>query len=47
MPTVAFRVNRSRRAFVNAPKVKGILGDALDSEVKPHFIKAFEDVVKN
>ena len=47
MPTVAFRVNRSRRAFINAPKVKAILGDALDSEVKPHFIKAFEDVVKN
>ena len=47
MPTVAFRVNRTRRAFVNAPKVKGVLGDALDSEVKPHFIKALEKFVVN
>ena len=47
MPTVAYRVTRSRRAFVNAPKVKAVLEQALDSEVKPHFIKAFERVVAN
>jgi hypothetical protein len=47
MPTVAFRVNRSRRAFVNAPKVRDVLSKALDDEVKPHFIKAFEKYVVN
>jgi hypothetical protein len=47
VPTVAFRVTRSRRAFVNAPKVRDVLSKALDDEVKPHFIQAFEDVVSN
>jgi len=47
MPTVAYRVIRSRRAFINAPVVKQILDDALDDEVKPHFIKEFEKIVAN
>ena len=47
MPNVAYRAIRSRRAFVNAPKVKAVLEQALDGEVKPHFIKAFEWVVAN
>ena len=47
MPTVAFRVTRSRRAFVNAPKVKKVLEAALDGEVKPHFIDAFDKIVAN
>ena len=47
MPTVAFRVTRSRRAFVNAPQVKKVLEKALDGEVKPHFIDEFDKVVAN
>ena len=47
MPTIAFRTVRTRRAFVNAPVVKRILGDALDNEVKPHFIKELEKFVAN
>jgi len=47
MPTVAYRVTRTRRAFVNAPVVKKILEQELDSEVKPHFIKEFEKIVAN
>ncbi len=47
MPTVAFRVIRSRRAFVNAPVVRKVLAAALDHEVKPHFIQEFEKVVAN
>jgi len=47
MPTIAFRTIRTRRAFVNAPKVKAVLERALDGEVKPHFIKEFEKFVVN
>ena len=47
MPTVAFRVTRSRRAFVNAPTVKKVLEKTLDGEVKPHFIDAFDNIVSN
>ena len=47
MPTIAFRAIRTRRAFVNAPKVRTVLERALDSEVKPHFIEEFEKVVAN
>lgn len=47
MPTVAYRVTRSRKAFVNAPKVKAILEQALDGEVKPHFISEFDKIVAN
>jgi len=37
MPQIAYRTVRSRRKFVNAPKVKRMLGDAIDAEVKPHY----------
>jgi len=47
MPTVAYRVTRTRRAFINAPKVRDVLGKALDDEVKPHFIKALEKYTVN
>ena len=47
MPTVAYRVIRSRRAFVNAPQVRKVLEQVLDSEVKPHFVGEFEKVVAN
>ena len=47
MPTIAFRTVRSRRAFVNAPVVRRVLEQAIDSQVKPHFIKEFEKVVAN
>ena len=47
MPTVAYRVIRTRRAFVNAPKVRDVFGKALDDEVKPHFVEAFDQVVAN
>jgi hypothetical protein len=47
MPTVAYRVIRSRRAFVNAPVARRVLEHALDAEVKPHFVTAFEEVVGN
>jgi len=47
MPTVAYRIIRKRRAFVNAPKVKTALAATLDGEVKPHLIAAFDEVVSN
>jgi len=47
MATVAYRVTRSRRAFVNAPVVRKVLEQALDSEVKPHYLREFEKVVAN
>jgi len=47
MPTVVYRVARSRRAFVNAPKVRAILEAALDDEAKPHFTKELEKRVAN
>ena len=47
MPTVAFRVVRSRRTFVNYPVVRKVLADAMDNEVKPRFLKRFEGVVAN
>jgi len=47
MPTVAFRVTRKRRAFVNAPQVRKVLDATLDKEVKPHFIDEFDKVVSN
>ena len=47
MATVAYRVIRSRRVFVNAPEVRAVLDAALDREVKPHFVKEFDKVVAN
>jgi len=45
MPTVAFRVVRSRRAFIKAPDVLRELERTLDTQVKPHFIREFDKVV--
>jgi len=47
MPTVSFRVIRSRRVFVNATRVRKVLEAALDNEVKPHFIDAFKEIVSD
>jgi len=47
MPTVAYRVTRSRRKFIGAPKVKGYLAAGMEAEVKPHFIQRFKGVVSN
>jgi len=47
MPTVAYRVIRSRRAFVNAPVVRRVLAAAIDDVVKPHFISEFDKRVAN
>lgn len=47
MPTVTYRVTRSRRAFVNAPKVKAVLTNAMDNEVVPHFTDEFDKRVGN
>ncbi len=47
MPTIAYRAVRSRRIFVNAPKVKKYLEAGIDSEVKPHFLSKFRRVVSN
>jgi hypothetical protein len=45
MPQVAYRVVRSRRKFVKAPEVKRMLGNAIDAEVKPHYIERFKEVI--
>lgn len=45
MPTVAYRVIRSRRKFIKAPAVKKYLEAGLDSEVKPYFTDKFEVIV--
>ncbi len=47
MPTIAYRATRSRRKFVKSQKVKRLLGDALDNEVKPELIKRFNRVTVN
>ena len=47
MPTVAFRVTRKRRAFVNAPQVKKVLEATLDGKVVPHFVGKFNERVVN
>jgi len=47
MATVAYRVTRSRRAFVNAPVVRRVLEQALDHEVVPHFTRALYRRVAN
>jgi len=47
MPTIAMRVTRKRRKFVNAPSVKRKIGAVLDDTVKPHFLDAFRRVVAN
>lgn len=47
MPTVAYRVTRTRRKFIKAPTVKQKLSAVLDNEVKPHFIKEFKGVVSD
>ena len=47
MPTIAYRAVRSRRVFVNAPKVRKYLEAGIDSEVKPHMLKQFRRVVSN
>jgi len=45
MPQIAYRTVRSRRKFIKAPEVKKMLSDAIDTEVKPHYVKEFEKVV--
>lgn len=47
MPTVAYRVTRRRRKFMEAPKVIKQLGVAMDKEAKPMLIKQFDEVVAN
>ena len=47
MPTVAFRVTRSRRAFVNAPQVRKVMEAAMDSKAAPHFVEEFDKRVAN
>jgi len=47
MPTIAYRAVRSRRVFVNAPKVREYLEQGIDSEVKPHLLSKFKQVVAN
>ena len=47
MPTVAVRVTRSRKKLLEVPKVKAALSKAMDTEVKPHFVKEFDKVVAN
>jgi len=47
MPTIAYRAVRSRRVFVNAPKVRKYLEQGIDSEVKPHMLKQFNRVISN
>jgi len=47
MPTVAFRVVRSRQRFANYPAIKKELARTLDKEVKPHLIQRFNIVVMN
>lgn len=47
MPTVAVRVVRSRRKFINAPQIRAVLEAALDTEVKPYFIDQFKAIVKD
>jgi len=44
---VLFRAVRSRRKFVNSPKVKAEIERVLDREVKPDLIKQFERVVSD
>ena len=46
MPTVAYRVTRGRRKFLNAPQVIADLGKSLD-EAKVHFIAEFKKVVED
>jgi len=45
MPQIAYRTVRSRRKFIEAPKVKRMLADAIDAEVKPHYVRRFKEVV--
>ena len=45
MPTVAYRATRSRRKFMHSRKVRRMLADALDAEVKPHLVGEFDKVV--
>ncbi len=47
MPTVAYRAVRSRRIYVNAPKMRKYLEAGINREVKPHFIHQFDKVVAN
>lgn len=41
------RVTRGRKKFANNAKIKRYMGDVMDNDVKPHFIKRFEMVVAN
>jgi len=45
MPQIAYRVIRSRRKFIEAPKVIKGLAAGIDAEVKPHYVKRFKEVV--
>jgi len=47
MPTVAFRVTRSRRKFIEYPKVKRGVAAVLDNEAKPLFVDAFKEKVSD
>lgn len=47
MPTIATRVTRRRRKFSKMPAVQKLLGEVLDKEVKPHFLRRFRLVVMN
>ena len=47
MPTVAYRVVRSRRKFIKAPEIKAALGVTLDTVVKRRFLIRFRRVVGN
>lgn len=45
MPTVAYRVTRSRRKFMKSPEIKAYMGRVMDTTVKPKFLGQFENVV--
>lgn len=48
MPTIAFRAVRSRKRFFNAAtgdRIKELLGQRMEEEVKPHLIDQFEEIV--
>jgi hypothetical protein len=47
MPSLTYKVRRSRRAFVNAPKVRAIMQAALEDKAAPHFVNEFEKRVSN
>jgi len=47
VPTVAYRVTRSRRKFIKAPEIKAALASHLDTVVKRRFLIRFRRVVGN